>query len=169
MTTCKKAQANTSRPEEARLILPDPGLRQMEPRLLACLPSSCLSDSSSFLASSIKKGIPASEAVKIKVPIYRTGFQNRDDHLERAFPRGEREEPLIYEKRLADQNSFGMSYSCLSFPVNQSPTYFRDISVLRSSPYSRVASLLPFLPSVQFEPVPEISTFLLQGEALPFP
>jgi hypothetical protein len=25
MTTCNKAQANTSRPEEARLRLPDPG------------------------------------------------------------------------------------------------------------------------------------------------
>lgn len=59
MTTCNKAQANTSRPEEARLRLPDPGHnlpRNGEARgspFLAspsCLPSSCLSDSSSFLS-----------------------------------------------------------------------------------------------------------------------
>lgn len=59
MTTCNKAQANTSRPEEATLINPDPEhnlTRDGEPLaspylplLLACLPSSCLSDSSSFL------------------------------------------------------------------------------------------------------------------------
>ena len=57
MTTCNKAQANTSRPEEARLRLPDPGHNlprdgeplASPPLLLACLPSSCLSDSSTFL------------------------------------------------------------------------------------------------------------------------
>jgi len=55
MTTCNKAQANTSRPE---LRLPDPGHNlprdgePLAPPFLAspsCLPSSCLSDSSSFL------------------------------------------------------------------------------------------------------------------------
>lgn len=60
MTTCNKAQANTSRPEEARLRLPDPGHnlpRNGEPLASpflaspSCLPSSCLSDSSSFLGS----------------------------------------------------------------------------------------------------------------------
>lgn len=58
MTTCKKAQANTSLPEEARLRLPDPGHnlpRDGEPLASpflaspSCLPSSCLSYSSSFL------------------------------------------------------------------------------------------------------------------------
>lgn len=50
MTTCNKAQANTSRPEEARLRLPDPGHnlpRDGEPLASpfiaspSCLPSSC--------------------------------------------------------------------------------------------------------------------------------
>jgi len=63
MTTCNKAQAN--RPEEARLRLPDPG-HNLAPclafsslsLLLACLPSSCLSDCSySFLGFFLVKTI----------------------------------------------------------------------------------------------------------------
>ncbi|KAL0290936.1 UNVERIFIED_CONTAM: hypothetical protein Scaly_2653200 [Sesamum calycinum] len=76
MTTCNKAQANTSRPEEARLRLPDPGHnlpRDGEPLASpflaspSCLPSSCLSDSSSFLGSGISSLVGGFDSKELNV------------------------------------------------------------------------------------------------------